>query len=248
MAEGDDKAGRGGLPQGRTDRAVDRPSDSGAIEAFVRQARSVVTPESASGRLVFALDATMSRQPTWDLACRLQAEMFTSAANTAEGLAVQLVFFRGFAECRSSRWVGDARALTDLMTQIRCRGGHTQIGRVLDHVRSECGQGPVRALVFVGDAMEETLDDLCRKAGELGLLGVKAFMFQEGRDPAAETAFREVARLTKGAYARFDAGAAGTLAGLLGAAAAYAAGGMSGLERLSRGGGREAALLLGQMK
>jgi hypothetical protein len=233
----------------RTGGSAVSPSDARAVDAFVQQARALAPgSESAGGRLIFALDATMSRQPTWDLACRLQGDMFATASTLAAGLGVQLVFFRGFSECRASRWVSDARALTDLMARISCRGGHTQIGKVLEHVRHESQGGPVRALVYVGDAMEEQLDALCARAGELGLLGVKAFMFQEGNDPVAAGAYREVARLTKGAYARFDAGAAAALAGLLKAAAAYAAGGMAGLQRLESSGAREARLLLGQMK
>ncbi len=194
---------------------------SGAVDTFLQSARRLapVADADARGRLVFALDATMSRQPTWDLACRLQGEMFGATAEL-DGLAVQLVYFRGMDECRASRWVGDAGALTGLMTRIDCRGGHTQIARVLRHVRTETGRTRVRALVYVGDAMEEPVDELCAIAGELGLLGVKAFMFHEGGDPDAARAFREIARLTGGAYAGFDAGAPGTLAGLLRAAAA----------------------------
>jgi hypothetical protein len=127
------------------------------------------------------------------------------------------------------------RALTDLMTQIACRGGHTQIGRVLRHVRTEAEQSPLKAFVYVGDAMEESIDDLCAAAGELGLRGVKAFMFHEGTDPTAARAFQEIARLTGGAYARFDAGAPQSLAGLLRAAAAYASGGAGALQRLAAG-------------
>ena len=56
--------------------------------------------------------------------------------------------------------------------------------------------------------MEEKIDDLCAAAGELGLLGVPVFMFQEGDDPVAENAYREIARLSHGAYCRFDTGAA----------------------------------------
>ncbi len=149
------------------------------------------------------------------------------------GLGVQLVYFRGFGECRASGWVGDARKLTSLMTGIACQGGETQIRRVLAHVRDEAARQPVRAFVFVGDAMEEDADALCKLAGELGLKGVKAFMFQEGHDPAAEATFREIARLTGGAYARFDAGSADRLLALLKAAATYAAAGRQALERLA---------------
>ena len=92
------------------------------------------------------------------------------------------------------------------MERIDCRGGHTQIGRILGHARKEPHATKVQALVFVGDAMEEAIDDLCAAAGELGLLGVPAFMFQEGDDAIAEQAFREIARLTRGAYCRFAPG------------------------------------------
>jgi hypothetical protein len=204
------------------------------IESFLDEAKRLgpVASGSPQARLIFALDATMSRQPTWDLACRVQAEMFT-AASQAGGLLVQLVYFRGFDECRSSRWVSDPRALLDLMTKIDCRGGQTQIARVLRHVRSEASRSPLKVLVYVGDAMEEPIDDLCTLAGELGLLGVKAFMFHEGHDPDAAQAFREMARLTGGAYARFDIGAPHALAELLRGAAAYAASGVEGLTRLA---------------
>jgi hypothetical protein len=226
-------------------RSLEQPARSEAVAAFLDKARAVA-PAGERGRLIFALDATMSRQPTWDAACALQAGMFRETSAIG-GLDVQLVYFRGFSECRASRWVGDAASLTGLMTRIGCQGGHTQIGKVLAHVRDESRRRKVAALVFVGDAMEEKLDDLCHAAGELGLLGVKAFMFQEGGDPAATAAFREVARLTGGAHAPFDIGAATRLGALLRAAAAYAAGGRSALEKLALRDG-EARLLLGQMR
>jgi hypothetical protein len=206
----------------------------GLVDAFLDQAKRLGPLEkgAARPRLVFALDATMSRQPTWDLACRVQGEMFATAAGIG-GLSVQLVYFRGFNECRASRWVVDPAALTGLMSSIQCRGGQTQIARVLRHVRTQTAGSPVKVLVYVGDAMEEPIDELCAIAGELGLLGVKAFMFHEGPDPTTASAFEELARLTGGAYARFDASAPHALADLLRAAAAYAARGMDGLSQLA---------------
>ena len=105
----------------------------------------------------------------------------------------------------------------------------------------------VGALVFIGDAMEENLDELCTGAGELGLRSVPAFMFQEGYDPACERAFREIARLSRGAYCRFAPGAAHELAELLRAAAAYAAGGMKALAAL-RASSTSATRLIEQMR
>jgi hypothetical protein len=218
------------------------------IDAFLSKVKSLAPATGTGrGRLIFALDATMSRQPLWDTACKLQADMFREAAAIG-GLDVQLVYYRSLAECRASAWVSQAERLAELMTRIDCRGGHTQIGRVLAHARAESERKKVQALVFVGDAMEEKLDDLCQAAGELGLLGVPAFMFQEGYDAIAEQAFREIARLTKGAYCRFDPGAAHQLGELLRAVAAYAAGGMKALADLSARRDPGAVKLIGQMK
>jgi len=243
------------MAKDRTPTPTDNPkqpatsSSRADIEAFLAQVKSLGPANAAGGRgrMIFALDATMSRQPMWDTACKLQADMFREAASIG-GLDVQLVYYRGLAECRASRWVSDATQLAGLMERIDCRGGHSQIGRVLAHARRETEAKRVQALVFVGDAMEEPIDDLCAAAGQLGLLGVPAFVFQEGRDPVAEQAFREIARLSRGAYSRFDLGAAHQLGELLRAAAAYAAGGMKALENLSAKRNAGAVKLLTQMR
>ncbi len=205
------------------------------IAAFVEAAKKVPAPGgSGRGRLIFALDATMSRQPTWDLAQSLQAKMFDAASGLG-GLDVQLVYFRGMGECRASNFVSGGQGLGQLMSRIDVRGGTTQIKRVLAHARDEAKRAKVGALIFIGDAMEENPDTLAALAGELALLGVKAFMFQEGQDPAARRTFGEIARLTGGAYSAFDAGASARLAALLRAAAAYAAGGHAALVRVADG-------------
>lgn len=218
-------------PKPEEKRSAERRSTASEIDAFLRTAgKFAPVSDEARGRLVFALDATMSRQPTWDLACSLQSEMF-SAAQSVGGLSVQLVYFRGFGECRASRWVANTGALRDLMIKIDCRGGQTQIGKVLAHTRREANKRRIAALIYVGDAMEENVDHLCNIAGELGLLGVKAFMFHEGGDGVARQAFKEIARLTHGVYLPFDARSAAELKALLSAIATYAAGGLKALEQ-----------------
>jgi hypothetical protein len=228
----------------RPDGAKPVASSRAEIDAFLAKAAKVAPAAEAKGRLIFALDATMSRQPTWDIACQLQAEMFDTAAAIG-GLAVQLVYFRGLGESRASPFVASARALRDLMVKIDCRGGNTQIRKVLAHVRREAEKRPVAALAYIGDAMEENPDALCQLAGEIGLLGVRAFMFHEGRDPAAERTFREIARLTGGAYLPFNSASAAELRALLAAVATYAVGGLKALEKSSAAG---ALLLLPQLK
>jgi len=239
------------VPKSTTDPTqLDKAGKSSRAEvaAFVAKAKAL-GPNRADGkrgRLVFALDATMSRQPTWDTACHLQSEMFRETARIG-GLDIQLVYFRGFGECRASRWVRDGTQLADLMGGISCRGGQTQIGKILNHTIKETTKTKVDALVYVGDCMEEDIDGLCAKAGRLGLQGVPAFVFQEGNEHNAERGFREIARLTKGAFCKFDAGATEQLRALLSAVAVYAAGGHMALGDLSKK-SKDARLLLEQMK
>jgi hypothetical protein len=213
------------------------PQDSSReeIDAFLSKMRAAPSTRApGNGRLIFAMDATMSRQPTWDMALQVQAEMF-NAVKAVGGLDVKLVFFRGFDECRASRWVGDATALARLMTAVECRGGYTQIRKVLKHALSEAENGRVSAIVYVGDAMEESVDELANLAGELGLRSIPVFLFQEGSDSRAQAAFREIARLTRGATCRFGAGSAAQLRELLEAVAVYAAGGRAALQDYAKG-------------
>ncbi len=206
----------------------EKRSTSVAVDAFLEQVRSLKPAGTGSGRLIFAMDATMSRQPTWDLALELQSDMF-EAVKEVGGLDVQLVYFRGFGECRASKWVNDPAALATLMRKVHCEGGLTQMRKVLAHARREGENRKVNALIYVGDCMEEDIDELSKLAGELGLIGMPVFLFQEGHDAKAERAFKEIARLSRGAHCRFDAGSARQLRELLRAVAVYAAGGRKAL-------------------
>jgi hypothetical protein len=211
------------------------PASSTAVDIaeFLRRVAKAPVVLVPQGRLLFALDATASRQPTWDRACQLQGDMFTAAAGLG-GLALQLIWYRGHGEFRVEPWLTDSVELQRRMTSVQCRGGLTQIGRVLEHAIGETRQHRVNALVLVGDCLEEPVDPLCHQAGQLGLLGVPAFIFQEGHDPDAALGFQEIARLTRGAYCAFDAGSAWQLRKLLSAVAVYAVGGRQALEALGR--------------
>lgn len=199
------------------------------VANFLKKVAEAPAPMGGErGRLIFAMDATASREPSWDQACQIQGDMFTET-NALGGLEVQLVYYRGYRECRASKWAGRAADLLQFMMKVRCLGGATQIGRVLKHAIKENQQKTVNALVFVGDAMEEDIDELCHAAGELGLVNVPVFVFHEGGDPLAGNAFRQIARLSGGAYCAFDSNSAKQLRDLLSAVAVYAAGGRRAL-------------------
>jgi hypothetical protein len=225
------------------------PAGGDPVKTFLREVAQTPPPRPGSGRarLVFAMDATASREPSWDRACQVQGQMFLETAALG-GLDVQLVYYRGFDECRASRWVDNPGDLVRLMTGVFCLAGQTKIRRVLQHVVRETDQKRVAALVFVGDCFEENLDEVGQIAGQLGLKGVRGFFFQEGHNPEAERAFRHLARLTDGAHCRFDANSPQQLRDLLGAVAAYAAGGRQALADLSQRSSREVRLLASQVR
>lgn len=222
-------------------------SSQADVDAFLRQVAAIPpTATGTRGRLMFAMDATASREPTWDRACQLQGEMFQATA-TLGGLDIQLVYYRGFRECQASPWVSNSQDLLRRMTAVSCMAGQTQIGRVLAHCIKQTRTKKVNALVFVGDCVEEGIDQLAHQAGELGLLGVPAFIFHERGDPVAKRAFQTIARLSGGAYCPFDSNSAQQLKDLLSAVAVYAAGGRAALEHYSRGRGEAVRLLSSQV-
>jgi hypothetical protein len=224
-------------------------SSSVDVDAFLRDLNRApaVRPGGGRGRLIFALDATASREPSWDRACRIQGEMFEATAGLG-GLDVRLVFYRGFTECKASRWLQTAADLHKVMRSVSCVGGETQIERVLEHANAESKKQRVHALVFVGDAVEENVDRLCKLAGELGLLGTPVFVFHEGGDAHAGRAFRQIAKLSRGAYLSFDLASADKLKELLAAVAVYAAGGYKALADYGARKGGDIRLLTAQLK
>jgi hypothetical protein len=206
------------------------------------EAEKFLAKKTARARVIFAVDATASRQFTWDRAAQLQAEMFKAAA-AAGNLEIQLVYYRGHHECTASQWLTSGAALAAAMSKVDCRAGPTQIGRVLAHARRENARQKVGALILVSDACEEIPADLLMVATELG--AVPCFMFQENENASVKQTFSAVAEVTKGGWAQFDNSSAQRLGELLRGVAAYAAG---GLPALAKEGTAGAALLLSQLK
>lgn len=222
-----------------------RPA-SANVAAFLEKAASVPALRPSvhrPARLIFAVDATASRQPAWDRACHLQTEMFLAAAGHG-GLEVQLAYYRGFREFAATPFIADGAVLARRMAGVTCQGGQTQIGRVLEHALREAGKERLHALVFVGDAVEEAVDPLCHLAGQLGVRGTPVFAFQEGHDSKVAYALKQIAALSRGAYAPFDANSPAALRDLLRAVATYAAGGHAALVRLTSPAARSLAAQL----
>tara|TARA_B100001175_G_scaffold57465_1_gene46380 strand:- start:2724 stop:3446 length:723 start_codon:yes stop_codon:yes gene_type:complete len=227
-----------------------RPSSQKDVNRFLQQVRSTALPvrRDHRARLIFGMDATASREPLWDRACHIQAQMFEATA-TMGGIEIQLAYYRGYGEFKAAPWAAEAEVLQNRMTSIRCAAGQTQIARVLKHAlgQARSAQSSVSALVFVGDCMEEDPDQLAKLAGELGILDVPMFLFQDGADPTAAKTFSHIAKLTRGAHCRFDGNSAAQLRDLLCAVAVYAAGGRKALADHGRHHGGEVLRLIAQL-
>ena len=205
------------------------------VDAFLKRVKDfpIVKPDQKHSRLLFGIDATASREPLWDQACHVQGQMFKETMSLG-GLNIQLVYYRGFMEFTAIPWANNSENLLSHMTAIRCAAGQTQIAKVLRHGILETNKTPIKAIIFVGDAMEEDPNLLNSLAGQLGILDVPIMMFQDGYDSSTERAFRDVARLSNGAFCQFDSSSAGRLKDLLCAVAVFAAGGHKALTKYSK--------------
>jgi len=221
-------------------------SSKNDVQQFLSKVASL-PKTSGDARLIFSLDATASRQGTWDVASQLQNEMFLSSQSLG-GLNVQLCYFRGFGEFFSSDWQSNPDEILRIMSSIQCQAGATQLYRLLQHAIAENQSKKIKCLIYIGDAMEENIDLLAQLAGKLGLLNVPLFMFQERSDPVAKAAFKELSRLSGGAYSQFDSASADQLKDLLKAVAIYAAGGLKALQNFSAGSSSGVKLIEQQLR
>ena len=212
----------------RKKRDISATGDGTGVQDFLNKLAVTPTAYAAKtrGRLLFTMDATASREPSCD--------MFAQTA-TLGGLDVQLAYYRGYKDFCATPWISSSADLIPFMSRVRCLGGQTQVERLLRYALRETAKQRINAMVFVGDCLEEDVDQVCAVAGELGVLGVPCFLFHEGHEPTASRAFKQIATLTRGAYCRFDASSASQLRDLLAAVAVYAAGGRKALSDFSQG-------------
>lgn len=224
------------------------PSNSLSVQDFLKKSEEIVPVEKKenTGRLLFAMDATASREHAWDMACQIQAEMFMSTQEIG-ALEISLCYYRGYDEFHSLDWTSNAVLLRDQMLKVRCLAGHTQIKRTLEHAINTCVKQKIKAVVLVSDSFEESIDQVGQVAGKLGMLNVPVFVFHEGHDTAAKNAFQHIAQLTNGAYCPFDQNSVAQLKELLCAVAAFAVGGLSALQKQSRQGSKIASSIIKQL-
>ena len=142
---------------------LEKASSKNDVQNFLSKV-AAMPQTGGDARLIFSLDATASREATWDIASQLQTEMFLST-QALGGLNVQLCYFRGFGDFFSSDWQSNGDELVQIMSRISCQAGATQIERVLRHAMQENELKKIKCIVYIGDAMEENIDILAQLAG-----------------------------------------------------------------------------------
>ena len=208
-----------------------KKSNAQDIQAFIGKVKNTLPVTSeGKGRLIFAMDATASREHCWDMASQQHAAMFAEA-DKISSLSVQLCYYRGAGEFKALPWTRGADEIKHALLSVRCLAGQTQIGKVLAHALNETRASKVNALVFVGDCVEENYDSLGALAGKLRILNLPLFVFQEGNNKKVASIFSQLAKLSGGAHCQFDEGSAKQLGHLLTAVALYAAGGKPALTK-----------------
>lgn len=234
--------------QMKKDKDLTTLSSRKELDEFIQLANELVPANAnAQGRILFALDATASRQATWDHACHLQNQMF-SATSEVGNLAVMLCYFRGYQEFQHSKWLNQPTQLRQIMENVSCAAGHTQIQKVLQLGINETRKQEVKAIIYIGDSQEESTDKLTSLAGQLGLLKTPVFIFQEGSDCRARQAFTAIAHLSGGAYHHFDHHSSELLKQLLIAVAIYASQGKPAFQHYIENKGQAAKHLLEQLR
>ena len=172
-------------------------------------------------RLVFALDATASRERAWAAARQVTDSLFGAAPG---GIEVALAVHGGGRMTAFGGFHRDVGALRDEAAGISCEPGPT---RMLDIVRESLRRPGVRAMVYIGDCFEEDESAALALAGSLRLRGTKLVVLQDESSgtTSALRVFRAMAGRTGGIVLPFDAGSLDPLRDALGAVASYVAGG-----------------------
>ena len=203
-----------------------------------------------SSRIILAVAAQADDEFIWHQVETIQMRMFSAGP-----LAIKFAYFgrEGASQIRpyiTTRWVADAELMRDMMNRARadCRCGcYVQIGDILEQALREARQGPVRAVVIIGDSFHGDLDTAIATAKRLRAAGTRVFVFQQGDSGTTERAFEMLAEVTGGAYLRFNPHVekvAERLPERLEAIAHYAIGGKAALKGLDT---NDSRLLLEQL-
>ncbi len=173
-------------------------------------------------RLVFAVDATASREPAWAAARQVTDALVKALPGE---LDVALAVHGGTRVHTFTAFTNDATMLRDRAAGVTCEAGLT---RMLPILSASLKQPAVRVVVYIGDVFEESLLQGRQLADAMGRQGTKLIVLHDTSDHAAARSaelFWDLAKRTGGCVLPFEASASGKLRDLLSAVAVYAVGG-----------------------
>ncbi len=173
-------------------------------------------------RLIFAVDATASREPAWT-AARQVTDVLVKALPGA--LDVALAVHGGSRVHTFTAFTSDANTLRDRAAGVSCVAGTT---RLLPILSASLKHPSVRVVIYIGDVFEENLQRGRHIADAMGAQNTKLIVLHDTADPAARRdaeVFWDLAKRTGGCVLPFDAAASGRLRDILSAVAVYAVGG-----------------------
>lgn len=238
------------LPEKR-DRAafLDLVRGSKALSATPKKETLAKAIQSESRpRLLFTMDATASREPSWNVAKEITGAMFEAVPGA---LDVALAYHGGGRLQEITPFSASAKAFLDKLHMVQCRAGCTALNKILN---AAIDIPRLKALIYVGDCFEESTIEAVELAQQLKLKGVRCFMFHDtssgnqGYDvKTARTIFEQIAQITGGALLPFDENSPGMVKALLEAIAIFASLGIKALEQKTKY-LPAARLLLDQMK
>ena len=215
---------------------LDKVRSSKAISATPKQeilTRAIAHQERP--RLLFAMDATASREACWTIAKEITGAMFESVPGE---LDVALAYHSGGRLQEMTPFSSEAKAFLDKVQAVRCSAGRTALNEILDKAAQA---SRIKALIYIGDCFEEDPTEAVELAQQLKLKGVRCFIFHDtssqaqGYDTrAARTAFEQITRITGGAILPFDETSPDLVKELLSAIALYAAQGIKALEQKTK--------------
>ena len=173
-------------------------------------------------RLVFAVDATASREPAWAAARQVTDALVKALPGE---LDVALAVHGGSRVHTFTAFTNNAATLRDRAAGVSCQAGMTRLLPILSASLKHPG---VRVVVYIGDVFEENVVLGRRLADAMGVAGTKLIVLHDTADLSARRdaeVFWDLAKRTGGCVLPFDASAPGRLRDLLSAVAVYAVGG-----------------------
>ena len=190
--------------------------------AFTNAEPPADTGPSSRPRLVFAVDATASREPAWAAARQVTDALVKALPGE---LDVALAVHGGSRVHTFTAFTNDPATLRDRTAGVTCEAGLT---RLLPILSASLKQPSVRVIVYIGDVFEENVTQGRGLADSLGQRGAKLIVLHDTADPSARRdaeLFWDLAKRTGGCVLPFDVNAPGRLRDILSAVAVYAVGG-----------------------